>query len=125
MKLVVQALLRGGIPFVIMTAIAAWLQFGDNEPDQARGTFWAGLIATAVGAASVIYDLPDWALRKQSLVHFLVMLVTVYPCLLLSEWFVVEGIRDALRIFGLFVLVGIVLWGSFFMISTRLHRPGA
>lgn len=43
-------------------------------------------------------------------VHFLVMLVTVYPILLLSGWFTISSILDAFKIFLFFVSVSVVIW---------------
>lgn len=81
--LVMRALLRGGIPLIIMGGIALLLYFQGKYSDS-KGTFIASLIAFFVGAATVIYDIAHWSLTKQSIVHFLIMLVTIYPILLLS-----------------------------------------
>ncbi len=65
-------------------------------------TFITGLIITAVAATSVIYDVESWSLTRQSVAHFLIMLVTVYPCLVFSGWFQTKSILDLAKIFGLF-----------------------
>jgi len=111
--LVVKALLRGGIPFIIMGGIALMLYYQEKYTD-AKGTFIASFIVFFVGAASVIYNIEHWSLLKQSIIHFLIMLVTIYPILLVSGWFPVTSVMDAFNIFILFFLVGVCLWGIMF-----------
>lgn len=107
--IIAKALLRGGIPFVIMGSIALMLHF-QGKPSDAKGTFMASLIAFFVGAATVIYTIDHWSFTKQSGVHFLIMLLTVYPILLVSGWFTVASVLDALKIFLFFAFVGLVIW---------------
>ncbi|MUV38828.1 hypothetical protein JNUCC1_02699 [Lentibacillus sp. JNUCC-1] len=107
--LITKALLRGGIPLVIMSGIAFSLYLQGKYSD-AKGTFMASLIAFFVGAATVIYNIDDWSFMKQSGVHFLIMLMTVYPVLLLSGWFEISSAMDAFKILLLFVSVGLVIW---------------
>src|SRR5690625_7746714 len=76
--LITKALLRGGIPLIIMGGIALLLYFQGKYAD-AKGTFIASLIAFFVGAATVMYNIDHWSFAKQSIVHFLIMLVTIYP----------------------------------------------
>lgn len=38
------------------------------------------------------------------------MLLTVYPILLVSGWFTVASVLDALKIFLFFAFVGLVIW---------------
>lgn len=115
--MVIKALLRGGIPFIIMSGIALLLYFQGKYSD-AKGTFVASLIAFFVGAASIIYNIEHWSLTKQSSVHFIIMLLTIYPILLLSGWFTITSVFDVFKIFILFVLVGIILWSGFLMVGT-------
>lgn len=78
------ALIRGGLPFVMMSGISLMMHLQQLDEFQVSSTFITGLIMTAVGASSVIYDVNYWPLLKQSLIHFLVMLLTVFPCLVFS-----------------------------------------
>lgn len=114
--LITKALLRGGIPLIIMGIIALSLYYQGRYHD-AKGTFIVSLIAFFVGAATVIYNIDRWSLAKQSVVHFLIMLITIYPILLVSGWFIVTSIRDALKIFIYFVLVGVLLWLVMFTLA--------
>lgn len=119
--IIAKALLRGGIPFVIMGGIALLLFFQNKYPD-AKGTFMASLIAFFVGAATVIYNIDHWSLTKQSGIHFLIMLITVYPILLVSGWFEISTILDAIKIFLVFILVGLVIWSVMFTLAKIFSR---
>lgn len=113
--LVTRALLRGGIPLIIMGGIA--LLYFSGKYSDAKGTFIASLIAFFVGAATVIYNIDQWSLTKQSIVHFLIMLVIIYPILLLSGWFTISSVSDAFKILLFFVLVGVVIWLVMFTLA--------
>lgn len=114
--LIFKALLRGGIPFVIMGGIAVILYIQGKYPD-AKSTFMASLIAFFVGAATVVYNIDAWSLTKRSGIHFLVMLVTIYPILLFSGWFTISTVLDAFNVFLIFVFVGVVMWLVMFTLA--------
>ena len=88
------------------------LSFFIEDAAQAKGTWIAGLIAAVTIAAIPIYDISSWSLTKRSAVHFLVMLVSVFPLLLISGWF------SAPVALGVFLLVGLVGWA----IGYVVHR---
>jgi hypothetical protein len=111
---------RAIIPFTIMTVIALMLHYGDSGPGEARSTFIVGLIVASVAGFSVIYDVERWSLTRQSAVHFGCMVVTVFPCLLLSGWFETGSMAAIFRILLIFLMVGVVLWGASYIIFGRL-----
>lgn len=120
MKFVRNAVIRGVIPLVIMSAISLILRSQGEGDDQVRSTFVTGLIIAAVAGASVIYDINDISLKKRSVIHLLVMIITVLPCLLLSGWFELNSFSDYLKVVGVFLIVGLVMWSVMFFIFTRL-----
>lgn len=120
MKVLLKAFIRGVIPFVIMTGISLMMKYQRMDAFQVKSTFMAGLIVTAVAAASVIYEIDKWSLKKQSLVHILVMAATVLPCLLLSGWFPLKTISDYLKVLGIFLFAGMILWGAAYCIFRKL-----
>ncbi len=90
---------------------------------QVRGTFIVGIIIASVAAASVIYEIENWSLFKQSVIHFLIMLVTVLPCLYISGWYKLNNVLDYVKVFGIFLFVGIVLWTiSYFIFGKTLTK---
>ncbi|WP_439818722.1 DUF3021 family protein [Weissella paramesenteroides] len=109
MKLLLSGIMRGGIPFIILGSIAFMLST-QNKFQEAKGTFCMALILLFVGVTTVIYEIDQWSFAKQSLIHFLLMFITVYPVLLLSGWFPLNNLKDALLIFLYFAFVGLLIW---------------
>lgn len=103
-----QIMLRGGIPFVIMFAISRLLRHKQNFK-KAKDVLTVGLIWLFVGMASLIYEIPNWSITRMIIVHFIVMLLTVYPCLLFSGWFRFTNVRDAFKILMIFLAIGAVI----------------
>ncbi len=122
MRYILSAIIRGIIPFVIISSLAGIMKLQRLEDYQVKSTFFTGLIVTIVVVASVIYDVESWSLIKQSLIHFLIMLITVYPCLVWSNWFPHKTIFDLLKIFGLFLLVGIILWTVSYIVFGKILK---
>lgn len=99
----------GGIPLLVISGIAVALYF-QQQYDDARSTVAAAVIVSAVLAASNIYLIRTWTLLRQSLVHFLLMVLTVLPALYLSGWFPTETPYDLAVVVGVFLIVGGFLW---------------
>ena len=115
-----RAIIRGIIPFIIMTAISLMMKYQGVDVFQVKSTFLAGIIVTSVAATSVIYEIENWSLLKQSVVHFVIMLVTVFPCLLVSGWFKLNNILDYIKVFGIFLFAGLVLWSIAYFIFCKI-----
>ena len=121
--LINKAILRGIIPLIIMTIISIIMKYQGIDPFQVRGTFIVGIIIASVAAASVIYEIENWSFFKQSVIHFLIMLVTVLPCLYISGWYKLNNVLDYVKVFGIFLFVGIVLWTiSYFIFGKTLTK---
>lgn len=108
-SLLLKGLVRGGITLVLMSIIVAVLYFND-EYDQARSTFSVALIIFFVGVATIIYDIDSISLFKRSVIHFFVMLITVYPILVLSGWFPLNSPKSFFIIFLYFICCGTVIY---------------
>ena len=122
MNYILSAIIRGGIPFIIMSILSGIMKFQRLDDYQVKSTFITGLIVTAVVAASVIYEVESWSLIKQSIIHFLSMLITVYPCLVFSNWFPNKAALDLVKIFGLFLIVGIILWPIAYILFGKILK---
>lgn len=122
MKLIQAAVIRGVIPFIIVTGISLIMNFQKIDPHQVRSTFITGLIITAVAAATVLYEIDTWTLKKQSLVHFGVMLATVFPCLLISGWFPTKSFVDVIKVLGMFLFVGVILWSVLYIVFSKIIK---
>lgn len=122
MKYLMQALIRGIGPLIVMSAISLLIKNQGKAPQEVKGVFVAGLIMTVVAAASVLYEIEGWSFTKQLIVHHLAMLVTVYPLLLVSGWFRVKTWLDALIVLGIFYLVGLAIIAGFYLYNTFIKR---
>ena len=111
---------RGIIPFVTMTTLSIIMNYQGIDAFQVRSTFIVGLIITVVAAASVIYENDKWSIRKKTVVHFLIMLITVLPCLLVSGWFELNNPLDYLEVFGYFLLTGVVIFSVMYFLFTKI-----
>lgn len=110
-------------PFLISAVITALamvvLSFFIDDDMQAKGTLVTGLIAAITIAAIPIYDIDRWSLARRSIVHFLVMLVTVFPLLLISEWFSVPA---SILVFLLFGVAG---WTTGYVVNRMQDSKGS
>ena len=115
-----KAIVRGIIPFVIMSAISILMNMQKIDPFQIRSTFLVGVIISVVASATVIYDIEKWSLLKQSIVHFIIMLLSVFPCLLISGWFDLNSTKDFFQVLGIFLLCGVFLWSIGYFVFGKL-----
>ncbi len=120
MKLFLKGLTRGAIPFIFMLAMSIWNYFQGPSTD-ARTFLFNGLIILFLGIASVIYEIRDWSFFKQITIHYITMLLTVLPILLLSGYYPLNSFSDLLDVFLLFNKVGLMLFVATFIIS-RVRR---
>jgi hypothetical protein len=120
-RLGLRAALLGGIPLVVMTAIGAYLLHAGQTAD-GRSTLAVGVIVAATAAGSLLYQVPGWSLPRQSVTHFVLMLVTVLPALLLSGWFPVDTAGGVLAVVGIFIAAGLVLWTTLYLVMTAVER---
>ena len=122
MKYLMRAMLRGGIPFVIMAIGTAVMMEKEYDPFIVRSTFLTAIIVGVVSAASVIYELEFLSLFRQTAIHFLLMCLTVLPCLLVSGWFPLRTPGDYAAVLGIFLVVGIIFWCIGFGINHLIQR---
>lgn len=115
-----KSIIRGIIPFLIMTTLSIVMKCQGIDVFQVRSTFIVGLIITFLAATSVIYEYEKWSIRKQAIVHFLIMLGTVFPCLLISGWYELNNTLDYLKVFSNFLLTGVVLFCVMYFVFTKI-----
>ena len=108
--IILQALKRGLIPLTIIIILSIIMVLQSVDEKNIKGTFITGIIVSIIAAASVIYEIKSWSLKKQSIIHFLVMLFTVYPLLLISGWYKLSSPLDYIGVFGSFLCFGTVFW---------------
>jgi len=121
MQLFLKGLIRGLIPFVILLIISLWNKL-QGLPDISKIFFFYGLIAFFLGVASVIYQIKQWSFKKQILAHYLVMLITIFPTLLLSGFYPLNSFEDGLTVYLQFNKVGIILFLITYFISKSRQK---
>ena len=121
MKLFLKGLIRGVIPFMFLLIISLGSKLQGSEVNS-KIFFYYGVMAFFLGFASVIYQIRQWSFIKQILVHYISMLITVFPTLLLSDFYPLNSFGDVLKIYLLFNKVGIILFLMTYFISKLLIK---
>ena len=116
MELLLKGVYRGFIPFGIMLIISLTSKL-QGLTDEANSYFYYGLIFFFLGLASVIYQMNEWSFPKQIIVHYLVMLMTVFPTLLISGFYPLNSFNDLLQVYVQFNKAGIILFTVTYLIS--------
>ena len=121
-NLILQALKRGLIPLLVMTVLSIIMGLQSVDENNIKGTLITGIIVSIIAASSVIYEIKSWPLKKQSIIHFLVMVFTVYPLLLISGWYKLSSPLDYVGVFGSFLCCGIVFWLLGYIIFRKIIK---
>ncbi|WP_418268868.1 DUF3021 family protein [Jeotgalibaca dankookensis] len=83
-----------------------------------KALLFYGVILLFLGMASVIYEIRTWSFKKQIIVHYLIMLVTIFPTLLISGFFPVDSLNNLIDVFVRFNKTGLIL----FVVSSIIFR---
>ncbi|MEI2664122.1 DUF3021 family protein [Rossellomorea sp. LJF3] len=121
MNLLRKGLIRGLIPFVFFAIISLLWTLLEGSSAVSKHLMIYGLIAFFLGVTSVIYEVGRWRFIQQIVVHYLAMLVTVFPTLLLSGMYPVDSIRDVASVYFFFNKVGLVLFLTTYFIFKWRH----
>ncbi len=121
MNLLKKGLVRGIVPFIFLFIISIWLTF-QGSTATSNHTLFLGVIAFFLGLASVIYEIHQWRFLKQITVHYLVMLVTIFPTLLFCGMYPIYTFGDVVSVYFLFNKVGMILFLTTYFISKWRNR---
>lgn len=80
-----------------------------------------GLLGSAFGAGSVIWDLEKWGLVKQTGLYFLLISFVMMPVAYISRW-MEHSLKGVLGYFGIFILIFAVVWIAQYMAARRNVR---
>jgi hypothetical protein len=72
-------------------------------------TVLCGVIGTAFCAASVIWQLENWSIAKQTGLYFLITSVVLFPIAYFTEW-MAHSVAGFLIYFGFFALQFALIW---------------
>lgn len=76
----------------------------------------SGLLGAGFGAASVIWEIEEWGLVKQTGIYFLIISFVMMPVAYFTYW-MEHSIKGGLIYFAVFVLIFIIIWIFQFFIS--------
>ncbi|SDC38958.1 Protein of unknown function [Terribacillus halophilus] len=121
MQLFLKGLIRGLIPFIFLLIISFWNKT-EEFPTNSNIFFNYGLIFFFLGLSSVIYEIKHWKFSRKIIVHYLVMLITVFPTLILSGYYPTDSFKNVLEVYFQFNKVGIVLFLTTYLIIYFRNR---
>ncbi len=68
-----------------------------------------GLLGAGFAASSVIWEVENWGLTKQTGIYFLITSLTMLPIAYFAYW-MEHSVAGLLRYFGIFVLIFAMMW---------------
>ncbi len=76
--------------------------------------FLTGLLGTTFAATTVIFEMDNWSLIRQTLTHFIITSIVMYIAGFLCGWFP-HTVVSTLIWFGVFIVVYVIFWICFSM----------
>lgn len=80
-----------------------------------------GILGAGFGAGSVIWEVEDWNLVKQTGIYFLLVSVVMMPVAYFNYW-MEHSIGGFLSYFAIFVIIFVVIWVVQFLIVRQTVR---
>lgn len=74
--------------------------------------FLTGVIGTTFAATTVIFEIDEWSLLRQTILHFIITSVVMYVAGFLCGWFP-HTVASTLVWFGIFIVIYIIFWICF------------
>lgn len=68
-----------------------------------------GLLGASFAAASVIWEIENWSIAKQTAIYFSVTAIAMLPIAYLTEW-MEHTLIGFLLYFGIFLVIFIIMW---------------
>lgn len=76
--------------------------------------FITGIIGTTFAATTVLFEMDNWSLLRQTITHFIIVSIVMYIAGFLCGWFP-HTVVSTLIWFGVFVVVYVIFWICFSM----------
>ena len=76
--------------------------------------FITGIIGTTFAATTVIFEMDNWSLLRQTITHFVITSIVMYIAGFLCGWFP-HTVVSTLIWFGVFIVVYVIFWICFSM----------
>lgn len=71
--------------------------------------FLCGILGSGFAASSVIWELEEWGLVKQTGIYFSIISVVMMPIAYISYW-MEHSLKGVLSYFGIFVFIFAIIW---------------
>lgn len=71
--------------------------------------FLFGVLGSGFAAASVIWEIEDWGLVKQTGIYFLIVSVIMMPIAFVTHW-MEHSMKGILSYFGIFFIIFVAIW---------------
>ncbi len=81
-------------------------------------TILCGLLGTAFAASSVIWEIENWSLVKQTGIYFLIVSLVMMPIAYFTYW-MEHSLKGFLSYFGIFAAIFVAIWLIQYLISMR------
>lgn len=78
--------------------------------------FLCGLLGTGFAASSVIWEIENWSITKQTGIYFIITSVIMLPIAYVTYW-MEHSIAGLFSYFGIFALIFVIIWIIQFMIG--------
>lgn len=80
--------------------------------------FLCGILGSGFGAASVIWEIEDWGLVKQTGIYFSIVSVIMMPIAFVTRW-MEHSLKGFLSYFGIFFVIFVAIWIIQYAIAKR------
>ena len=74
--------------------------------------FLTGIIGTTFAATTVLFEIDEWSLLRQTILHFVITSIVLYIAGFLCGWFS-HTVVSTLIWFGVFIVVYVIFWICF------------
>lgn len=71
--------------------------------------FLCGLLGVGFGGASIIWEMEDWSVVKQTGIYFIIISIIMMPITYLTYW-MEHSLKGFLSYFGVFILIFMIIW---------------
>lgn len=90
---------------------AVWIQYG-----------LAGILGSVISAGSLIWEIEHWNIMKQTIVHFVLVSVTMLPVAYLAKWVAATPL-SLLSYFGVFAGLYFLIWlGMYLVLRNNIKK---
>ena len=80
--------------------------------------FLCGILGSGFGAASVIWELENWGLVRQTGIYFTIVSVIMMPIAFVTHW-MEHSLKGILSYFGIFFIIFFGIWVIQYVIAKR------